>query len=127
MPIEFVNPYIANILIIIGIYIILAVSLNLALGFTGMLNLGHVAFFAVGAYTSALLVKQLGVPFVFAFLAAGILAAGFGWLLVLGTKKLKGDYLALATLGFAFVLTVFESTETLPIRFEAGARIPEPD
>ncbi|RMD66904.1 branched-chain amino acid ABC transporter permease [Candidatus Pacearchaeota archaeon] len=92
-----------NILTLLAIYIILGVSLNLALGFTGLLNLAHVAFFGVGAYTSALLTKNLGVSFEIAFLLAGIAAAAFSLLVVLATKKLKGDYLALATLAFGFV------------------------
>jgi len=99
-----ISAYFGHLLIIIGIYIILAVSLNLALGFTGLLNLGHVAFFGIGAYTSALLTGA-GVPFIAAFLLAGLLASVFGYLLVLATRKLKGDYLALATLGFSFVVT----------------------
>ena len=97
------SPYIVNLLILIGIYIILSVSLNLALGFTGLINFGHIAFFGIGAYTSALLVLA-GVPFVIAFLCAGILASLFGFILVWATKRLKGDYFALATLGFSFVV-----------------------
>jgi branched-chain amino acid transport system permease protein len=97
-------PYIINLLILIGIYIILAVSLNLSLGFTGLINLGHIAFFGIGAYTSALLTGSLGLPFIFAFLAAGVVSGVFGFVLMWATKKLKGDYLALATLGFGFVV-----------------------
>jgi branched-chain amino acid transport system permease protein len=96
-------PYLIHVLIIMGIYIILATSLNLALGYTGLLNLGHVAFFGIGAYTSALLTKE-GIPFLIALLAAGILASLAGWLLVFATRKIRGDYLALATLGFSFVI-----------------------
>jgi branched-chain amino acid transport system permease protein len=66
--------------------------------------LGHIAFFGIGAYTSALLVMN-GVPFPLAILAAGLFAGVFGYLLILGTYKLKGDYLALATLGFSFVVS----------------------
>src|SRR3989338_10188069 len=95
--------YFIHLGIIITIYIILVTSLNLALGFTGLLNLGHIAFFGIGAYTSALLTRA-GVPFIIAFLAAGIFASIFGYLLVLVTRKLKGDYLALATLGFSFAV-----------------------
>ena len=97
------SPYIIHLLILIGIYIILAVSLNLALGYTGLLNLGHIAFFGIGAYTSALMVKA-GFPFVVAFLCAGLLASLFGFVLVWATRKLKGDYFALVTLGFSFVI-----------------------
>ncbi|MFH1650279.1 MAG: branched-chain amino acid ABC transporter permease [Candidatus Woesearchaeota archaeon] len=96
-------PYLIHVLIIMGIYVILATSLNLALGYTGLLNLGHVAFFGIGAYTSALLTKA-GVPFLIALLAAGIIASLAGWLLVFATRRVKGDYLALATLGFSFVV-----------------------
>lgn len=98
-----IEGYIIHLLILIGIYVILATSLNLSVGFTGLLNLGHIAFFGIGAYTSALL-QLAGVPFVLAFPLAGVMAALFGFLLVLGTRKLKGDYLALATLGFSFVV-----------------------
>lgn len=99
-----IENYIIHLLILIGIYIILSVSLNLALGYTGLLNLGHVAFFGIGAYTSTLLVKA-GVPFVIAFIAAGLFTCIWGYFLVLATKNLKGDYLALATLGFTFVVS----------------------
>lgn len=95
--------YFIHLGIIITIYVILVTSLNLALGFTGLLNLGHIAFFGIGAYTSALLVKA-GVPFLGAFVAAALIAAFFGYVLVLATRKLKGDYLALTTLGFSFVI-----------------------
>ncbi len=95
--------YIIHLLIIVGIYVVLATSLNIALGYAGLLNLGHIAFFGIGAYTSALLVEG-GAPFLVGFIAAGVMAGIFGYLLVLATGRLKGDYLALATLGFNFVI-----------------------
>ncbi len=98
-----IEAYLIHLLILIGIYAILAVSLNLAIGYTGLLNLGHIAFFGIGAYTSTLLTMN-GVPFIFAFLIAGLFSSLFGYLLVITTKKLKGDYFALATLGFSFVI-----------------------
>ena len=64
-----IEAYLIHLAILIAIYIVLAVSLDLALGYTGLLNLGHVAFFGIGAYTSALLTKS-GVPFPIAFIAA---------------------------------------------------------
>jgi len=98
-----IEAYFIHLLILIGIYLILAISLQLTIGFTGLLNLGHIAFFAIGAYTSALLALN-GFPFWFAFLAAGIVSMLFGFLLAWPTNKLKGDYLALATLAFSFVV-----------------------
>jgi branched-chain amino acid transport system permease protein len=98
-----ISAYLIHLLILIGIYTILAISLQLSVGFTGLLNLGHIAFYAIGAYTSALLALN-GSPFWLCFLSAGILAMIFGFLLSLPTNKLKGDYLALATMGFSFVV-----------------------
>jgi branched-chain amino acid transport system permease protein len=97
------SAYLIHLLILIGIYLILAISLQLAVGFTGLLNFGHIAFYAIGAYTSALLAFQ-DLPFWFCLLSAGIVAMIFGFLLSLPTNKLKGDYLALATMGFSFVV-----------------------
>ena len=77
--------------------------MNLALGYAGLLNLGHAALFGIGAYTSVLL-NLNGVPFFVSFLAAGVVTGFFGFLLVFGTRKLKGDYYALASLGFSFVV-----------------------
>ena len=97
------SAYLIHLSILICIYIILAISLQLAVGFTGLLNLGHIAFYAIGAYTSALLALA-GYPFWFCILAAGIMAMIFGFLLSLPINKIKGDYLALATMGFSFVV-----------------------
>jgi len=97
------SAYFIHLLILIGIYLILAISLQLAIGFAGLLNMGHIAFYCVGAYTFALL-SLSGLPFLISFLSAGIAAMFFGFLLSFAVNKLKGDYLALATLGFSFVV-----------------------
>ena len=98
-----IEAYLIHLLILIGIYLILAISLQLAVGFAGLLNLGHIAFFCIGAYTSALLALN-NFPFWLCFILAGIVAMLFGFLLSIPTSKLKGDYLALATMGFSFVI-----------------------
>ena len=98
-----IEAYFIHLAILVGIYLILALSLQLALGYTGLINLGHIAFFAVGAYVSALLTLN-GTPFIIAIILAGIISAFFGFLLSIPTNKLKGDYLALATLAFTFVV-----------------------
>ncbi len=95
--------YLIHLLILIGIYLILAISLQLAVGFAGLLNFGHIAFFCIGAYTSSLLALN-GFPFWLCFLSSGIIAGLFGFLLSVPVNKLKGDYLALATMGFSFVI-----------------------
>ena len=98
-----IEAYFIYLAILVGIYLILALSLQLAMGFTGLINLGHIAFFAVGAYTSALLTMN-GISFIFAIFLSGFFAMFFGFLLSIPTNKLKGDYLALATLAFNFVV-----------------------
>lgn len=95
--------YLLHLLIIITIFAILAISLNVALGFTGMINLGHIAFYGIGAYSSAILTTEYEWNFFPAMIIGGVLAAALGWFLTVITNKLKGDYFALGTLGFAFV------------------------
>ena len=102
-----IEQYLLNLLIFSGIFAILGVSLNLSMGFTGLFNLGHAAFFGIGAYASALLMLGLGVPFLISLIAAGLIAGFFGYLISLPTLRLRGDYLALATLGFAFIIDAF--------------------
>ncbi len=97
--IEYVLAVATNLLI----WIMLTLSLNLVVGYGGMLHLGHIAFFGIGAYTSALLTLHQ-VPFAVALVLAGLVAAGAAWFLAHITVRLKGDYLALATLGFALVV-----------------------
>lgn len=97
------SAYLIHLLILICIYVILALALNLSIGFSGVLNLGHIAFYGLGAYTSALLALS-GVPFLWCLLAGGLVAMFFGFLLALPTDNIKGDYLALVTVGFSFII-----------------------
>ncbi|MBN2591081.1 MAG: branched-chain amino acid ABC transporter permease [Sedimentisphaerales bacterium] len=96
--------YILHILVICGIYSILALSLNLILGYTGLVNLGHVAFYATGAYISALLTLQAGLSPWIGLLAGGLGAALIGIVVTLPALRLKSDYLALATLGAGIIV-----------------------
>jgi len=98
-----IEAYIIHLLILICIFIILSISLQLSIGFAGLLSLAHIAFYCIGAYTSALLALA-GVPFWICIVLAGISAMIFGFLLSIPTNKLKGDYLALATLAFHIVV-----------------------
>jgi branched-chain amino acid transport system permease protein len=109
-----INPYVLFILYDIGINVILAVSLNLINGYTGQFSLGHAGFMAVGAYTAAVITNQFGTLnsyassglFMGALLAGGLLAAVAGLLVGLPTLRLKGDYLAIVTLGFGEIIRV---------------------
>ncbi|MBN1577158.1 MAG: branched-chain amino acid ABC transporter permease [Chitinispirillaceae bacterium] len=96
--------YFLHILVITGIYAILAASLNLIVGYTGLPSLGHAAFSCIGAYASALLSLRLGVsPWLALPLAAGV-AAGIGALVGLPALRITGDYLALTTFGLGLIV-----------------------
>jgi branched-chain amino acid transport system permease protein len=101
-----IEAYFLHLLIMICTYVILAMSLNIVTGYAGMLNLGHAAFFGIGAYASTLLVMA-GFPFWFGFLAAGLIAALFGVLLSIPALRLCGDFLAIATLAFGEIIRSF--------------------
>ena len=96
--------YLLHILILCGIYIIFTESLNLMVGYTGIISMGHAAFFGVGAYTSALLSLKLGCSVLLAMFLGACGAGVCGILIGLPTLKLKGEYLVLVTLGFGEVV-----------------------
>lgn len=98
-PIAMSDKYI-GMAVMIGIYIILAQGLNLTVGMTGLLVLGYAGFYAIGAYTFALMHLYWGANFWMAFIPAMIVGAVFGLLLGLPSFRLRGDYLAIVTLGF---------------------------
>lgn len=127
------DPYKTRILNLCAIYVVLGLSMNLINGFTGLFSLGHAGFMAVGAYTTAILtmpdvvkaqnffmvpmMKPLDtthVPFFVALLIGGILAGVVGYLIGAPALRLRGDYLAIATLGFAEIIrVVFTNTQSI--------------
>jgi branched-chain amino acid transport system permease protein len=102
--------YVTGLLVFAGIYALLAAGLNLQWGHTGLVNLGHVAFFAIGAYTTALL-SQAGVPLWLTLLPAVAAAAAAAYPIGRITLRLQEDYLAIVTFGFAEVLRQILSNE----------------
>jgi branched-chain amino acid transport system permease protein len=103
---EVLNPYYQNMFIVMAINIMLAVSLHLVIGITGQFSIGHAGFLAVGAYVSAIFTMKLGLPFPIALLAGGVVAALAGLIVGIPSLRLKGDYLAIATLGFAEIIRI---------------------
>lgn len=101
---DFIMEYFLHILVITGIYIILTLSLNLVVGYTGLPALGHAAFSCVGAYTSSLLALNLGLSPWLGLLIGACAAALLGFGIALASIRLKGDYLALATFGFGVIV-----------------------
>jgi branched-chain amino acid transport system permease protein len=116
------NPYVYRILVLCGLNIILALSLNLVNGITGQFSIGHAGFMAVGAYVSAAFTvyatpRLFGVgtdagmaaaagPFILALLLGGTVSAFMGFLVGLPSMRLRGDYLAIVTLGFGEIIRV---------------------
>ncbi len=100
------NPYYLHVAIMAGIFAVLAMSLNLLLGYTGQLSLGHAAFFGIGAYTSALLTLQREWSFWLALPAAVALAGVAGWAIGRLALKLRGAYFVLVTISFAGVVSL---------------------
>lgn len=100
----FLSRYQLSILNEMGIATIGAIGLNLLVGYTGQISLGHGAFLAIGAYTSALLTGKLGVPFFVSLPLSGLMAAGLGMIIGIPSLRLKGLYLALGTLAFSFIV-----------------------
>ncbi|HEX5803280.1 MAG TPA: DUF3382 domain-containing protein, partial [Azospira sp.] len=100
------NRYVIDTATTVLIYVMLGWGLNVVVGLAGLLDLGYVAFYAVGAYTYALLFSHLGWTFWEALPAAGAMAATFGILLGYPILRLRGDYLAIVTLGFGEIIRV---------------------
>lgn len=95
-----------------GIYMVVALGLNIQLGSTGMMNLGTAAFYGIGAYTAGLLSLRLGMPAFITLPAAGLVTALFGLILFVPIYKTKGHYLALVTLAFGLMIVLaLDNTE----------------
>src|SRR6478672_2432459 len=104
LPLVFQDSYWRTNLIVCSINIMLAIGLDFILGYAGQLNLGHSAFYGIGAYASTLLITKLGVPFWVAFVLAITLSGIAGMALAIFAARLRGHYLAIASLGFAVIV-----------------------
>lgn len=132
-----INGYYLEVAIQVGIFVALALGLNIVVGLAGLLDLGYVAFFAVGAYTwaifgspqankfisEAVLRFPLGAEWFFVFLLGGVMTGAVtGILLGLPVLRLRGDYLAIVTLGFGEVIRVLANNLDKPINFTNGPK-----
>jgi branched-chain amino acid transport system permease protein len=105
------------------LYVLLALGLNIVVGFAGLLDLGYIAFYAVGAYVYALLASPqfgLHLPFWVILPIGAAVAALFGVLLGAPTLKLRGDYLAIVTLGFGEIVRIFLNNLSRPVNITNG-------
>ncbi len=107
LPLAFPDNYFVTVVgVTIGLHIVLAVSLNLFMGFAGQISLGHAAFFGMGAYTSAILTSRYGIDPWLAMLVALAVVAVIANAIARPVLKLRGHYLAMATLGFGIIVNI---------------------
>ncbi len=122
-----VDTYQANIMVLALIFVVLGLGLNITVGLAGLLDLGYIAFFAVGAYTYALANQYFGLGFWLCLPIGGLLGALFGVVLGFPILRLRGDYLAIVTLGFGSIAKiVIENWEEVFNGAKGIAGIPRP-
>lgn len=98
------NNYWIDVFFFFGIYALLGLSLNIVLGEVGLFDLGHMGFMAIGAYTTAILNTHFGIPIIFLMPVSALTAAGFAWLVCSPIIHLRGDYLAIVTIGMGEII-----------------------
>jgi branched-chain amino acid transport system permease protein len=97
-----ISVYLLNLIII---HCIVAIGLNILVGYTGQISLGHAGFFAIGAFTTVMFVSKMGLPLFVALPLGAFISAGAGFILGLPSLRLEGPYLAIATMGFGMAVT----------------------
>ncbi len=121
------NSYSLDVFTSVLFYMMLALGLNLLVGDLGLLNLGYIAFYGIGAYTYAILAARFGISFWIALAAGGAAASVFSLIIAIPTLRLRGDYLAIATLGFGeIVRIVFNNWDSLTNGPNGIMNVPRP-
>ncbi|MFT3985000.1 MAG: branched-chain amino acid ABC transporter permease [Lachnospiraceae bacterium] len=127
-PFIVTNKYTLHVIILCFMYACLTLSLNLIIGWSGQFSLGHVCLYGMGAYITTLLMMNFGVNFFLATIVSIICTALFSALLCYPTLRLRGDYIAVVTLGFGEVFRLFLTNEVSLTRGPAGIpSIPNPE
>jgi len=103
-PFMGVDNYLLHMANVSMMFAILTISLNILSGFTGLMSVGHIAFFGIGAYASAILTTKCAMPILVGFIAAGVISSLFSLLLGLPTMRLKGMYFSVATMAFGEII-----------------------
>jgi len=124
-PLAGANNYLLHMANISMMFAILTISLNVLSGFTGLMSVGHIAFFGIGAYTAAILTAKCGMPILLGFIAAGVVSALFSLLLGLPTMRLKGMYFSVATMAFGEIIyQIIKNVEPLTGGTKGITKIP---
>jgi branched-chain amino acid transport system permease protein len=112
-PIIFVrDAYLIHVATVAGIFVIMALGLNITLGFAGLLDVGFAVYFAAGAYTSSQLAVIWGVPFWIGMPLGGLVAAFFGFIIAWPALRVQGHYLAMVTLGYGLIMNILHRNVT---------------
>jgi branched-chain amino acid transport system permease protein len=120
------NPYYIHLLETIMIYAILLFGLDIVVGYTGQVSLGHAGLFGVGAYTAGVLFFKLGMPFFVTAPLAILVTAGFGAILALPALRVSGPYLAMVTLAFGTIIQILINEMDFLTNGPMGVKIPKP-
>lgn len=112
LPLALVNAYWWDLAIRLGFNILLALSMNMLVGLAGQISLGHAAFVGIGAYASAILTTHFGWPPLSALAAGAVISGALAWLIARPILRLKGYYLAMATLGLGIIASIAFTNES---------------
>ncbi len=125
-PLAVGNPYYIHLAETIMIYAILLFGLDIVVGYTGQVSLGHAGLFGIGSYTAGVLFFQLGAPFWVTLPAAIVVTAAFGALLALPALRVTGPYLAMVTLAFGTIIQILINEMTFLTEGPLGIKVPKP-
>jgi branched-chain amino acid transport system permease protein len=127
LPLLLPGTYHRHVLVLAGLFVLMALGFDLVLGYLGELSLGHAAFFGIGAYTTALLTRNFGVPFPLDLLLAAVCTGVFGFVIGAPSLRLRGPYFAIVTFGFSEILRLIVLNWTSVTRGPMGLPdIPHP-
>ena len=125
-PVGITNPYYIHLLETIMIYAIVLFGLDIVVGYTGQVSLGHAGLFGVGAYTAGVLVFKLAAPLWITLPAAVLVTAGFGALLALPALRVSGPYLAMVTLAFGTIIQILINEMSFLTEGPLGIKLEKP-
>ena len=126
-PLYTANPYYIHMIGTIMIYAILLFGLDIVVGYTGQVSLGHAGLFGVGSYTAGVMFMKLGAPLWLIIPASVCVTAGFGALLALPALRVTGPYLAMVTLAFGTIIQILINEMTFLTEGPLGIKVPKPD
>jgi branched-chain amino acid transport system permease protein len=127
LPLAVHNPYYIHLVETIMIYAIVLFGLDIVVGYTGQVSLGHAGLFGIGSYTAGVLVLKMSAPLWLTLPAAVAVTAGFGALLALPALRVTGPYLAMVTLAFGTIIQILINEMTFLTEGPLGIKVPKPD